>query len=330
MKAAIVGAGAIGGWMAGLLADAGWEVSLFARGTTLARLKAQGLCVRRGRNETTYRFAVSSNPEDLPRPGYVIVAVKGQSVPAVAPAVAALCGSETVVVPALNGVPWWFFQVPGVPLSGTRLESVDPDGAVSGAIAFARVLGCVVHASAWTPEPGVVEVNKTDSLIFGEPDGKTSARCAALCAAFEGSEVRPVASERIRHDIWTKLWGNMSMNPLSVLARAETATLLADPDVRGLIARLMLEMQGLGNRIGLPIGMTPEERMALTARLGSFKTSMLRDAEAGRPLEIDPLLGAVVEIADRLGEDVPFMRGVLGLLRLHAQAIAARSRATGL
>jgi len=323
MKAVIVGAGAIGGWMAGLLADVGWEVSLFARGATRAALQARGLRIRRGQNEKIYRLPASDDPAALGRPDYVIVAVKGQSVPAVAPAIARLCGPDTTVVPALNGIPWWFFAVPGVPQSGMRLETVDPGGAVSRAIDFAHVLGCVVHASAWTPEPGLVEVNKTDMLIFGEPDGGTSGRCAKLCAAFEKSEVRPVASERIRHDIWTKLWGNMSMNPLSVLARAETAAMLTDPDVRGLITRLMLEMQGLGDRIGLPIGMTPEDRMALTARLGSFKTSMLRDAEAGRPLEIDPLLGAVVEIAERLGEDVPFMRGVLGLLRLRAQAIGA-------
>lgn len=323
MKAAIAGAGAIGGWMAGSLAEAGWEVSLLARGATLANLKKHGLRLRCGADEKIYKLPASDKPEDLPRPDYVVVAVKGQSIPEIAPAVAALCGKETHVVPAVNGIPWWFFQVPGVPLAGTRLETVDPGGLVSREIDVARVIGCVVHVSAWTPEPGLIAVNRADRLIFGEPDGRTTSRSAAFAAAFEGSGVKAVVSPHIRRDVWSKLWGNTSMNPLSVLTRSGTAEMIADPDVRGLIAAMMGEMQRLGAKIGLPLSMTPEDRMAVTARLGSVKTSMLYDAEAGRPLEIGPLLGAVVEVADRLGEPVPFMRAVLGLVRLYASSQAA-------
>lgn len=318
MKATIVGAGAIGGWMAGLLADAGWTVSLLARGATLANLQTHGLRIRRGADEKTYRLPVGGAAQDFSPPDYILIAVKGQDMPRIAATVRALCGPNTVVVPALNGIPWWFFQTPGVPLSGIALDSVDPGGAVSREIEFHRVVGCVVHASTWTPEPGVVVVNQADKLIFGEPGGGESARCAALCAAFERSAVLPVASGEIRHDIWTKLWGNMSMNPLSVLTLAGTAAMLADPDVRALIAAMMREMQALGARIGLPIEMTPDARMALTAKLGDFKTSMLRDLEMGRSLEIAPLIGAVAEIAEHVGEAVPNICGILGLLRLRA------------
>lgn len=321
MKATIVGAGAIGGWMAVVLIEAGWEVSLLARGATLAALKAHGLRIRRKGVETTHRPHVGSDPRDLPQADYIILAVKGHDVPSVAPSVAALCGPQTTVVPALNGIPWWFFEVPGVPLAGTVLESVDPGGAASRAIAFHRVLGCVVHASTWSPEPGVVTVNQTDRLIFGEPDGRTSGRCAALCAAFKGSDVEAVASAEIRHAIWNKLWGNMSMNPISVLTQSGMSAMLADPDVRALIAAMMGEMQALGVRIGLPLDATPEARIAVAARLGDFKTSMLRDLESGRALEIGPLIGAVAEIAERVGVAVPHILAVLGLLRLRALQI---------
>jgi 2-dehydropantoate 2-reductase len=314
MKATIIGAGAIGGWMAGLLSDAGWDVSLLARGATLATIRDQGLRLRRGEEEKRYRLAASDDPAALPKPDYAIVAVKGHNVPEIAPALSAMCGPDTAVVTALNGIPWWFFQVPGVPLSGLVLESVDPGGIVARAIPIACVIGCVVHASAWTPEPGIVELNKADMLVFGEPDGGRSARCVALCTAFQGCEAKAVESTQIRHDIWLKLWGNMSMNPLSVLAEAQTDAILDDPELRALVAAMMTEMQALGEKVGLPIEMAPEERMAVTRRLGSFKTSMLRDWEAGRPLEIAPLLGALVETASRVDAPMPFTRSVLDLI----------------
>lgn len=318
MKVCVVGAGAVGGWIAGMLVRAGTDVSLFARGETLAALRADGLRVRRREAEDVYRLAVSADPAALGQPDAVIVAVKGQNIPAVAPAIEKLLGPDTTVIPAINGIPWWFFQVPGVPLSGLSLSAVDPDGMTARAIAPERVIGCVVHASAWTPRPGVVEVQGEDRLIFGEPDGVPSQRCGDLAAAFGESPVRVVVSEHIRHDIWAKLWGNMTMNPLSVLTGATTTRMLSDPGVRGLVRAMMLEMQDLGTVIGLPIAMTPEERMAVTIRLGDIKTSMLRDWEAGRDIEIGPLLGALAEIAGRAGQPAPHLHAVLGLLRLRA------------
>ncbi len=318
MKICVIGAGAIGGWIAGLLAEAGAEVSLFARGATLAALKAEGLRVRRGGTQTVYRLPAEDDAAKLEKPDAVIVAVKGQAIPALAPAVARLLRDDTIVVPAVNGIPWWFFQPPGVPLSGLSLSSVDPDGALSRAIAPERVIGCVVHASAWMPEPGVVAVQGEDRLIFGEPGGAPSARVRALADAFGQGPVKLVVSDAIRRDIWTKLWGNMTMNPLSVLTGATTKRMLSDPDVRALVRAMMLEMQQLGGAIGLPIAMTPDERMDVTLRLGDIKTSMLRDWEAGREIELAPILGALAEIAGHAGRDAPYLHAVLGLLRLRA------------
>jgi 2-dehydropantoate 2-reductase len=319
MRACIAGAGAIGGWIAGLLADAGAEVSLFARGATLEALRRNGLRVRRGGKETVHRLTVSNDTAELGQQDCVFAAVKGQAMPNVAPTVAALCGIETIVVPALNGIPWWYFQIAGVPLSGTALSSVDPDGVTARSIARERVVGCVVHASAWAPEPGLIDVQGEDRLILGEPDGRASPRVQKLAAAFGQSPVKVVASETIRRDIWTKLWGNMTMNPLSVLTGATTMAMLSDPDVRGLIKAMMLEMQDIGTAIGLPIAMTPEERMEVTRRLGDIKTSMLRDWEAGREIELAPILGALAEIAGHAGRPAPYLHAVLGLVRLRAR-----------
>jgi 2-dehydropantoate 2-reductase len=321
MKACIIGAGAIGGWIAGLLAEQGVEVLLLARGQTLARLETHGLRIRRAGAETAYRLAASENAARLGKPDCVIVAVKAQNLPEIAPAIETLLGADTAVVPAINGIPWWFFQSANVPLSGTQLKSVDPAGVLARAIAPERVIGCVVHASAWTPEPAVVEVQGEDRLLFGEPSGALSPRCRALADAIGTAHVKPVVSDNIRRDIWTKLWGNMTMNPLSVLTGATTAQMLDNADVRALVRVMMEEMKALGAKIGLPLAMTPDERMAVTRRLGDIKTSMLRDAEAGRPLEIDPILGALVEIADVEKEPAPFIRAVYGLSRVRAQAM---------
>lgn len=319
MKVCVIGAGAIGGWMAGLLAEAGNDVSLFARGDTLTALKANGLKVRRRDKEQVYSLRASSDPGDLGTQDAVIIAVKGQTVPAIALTVKALSGENTLVVPAINGIPWWFFQVKGVPQSGFALSSVDPTGETAKAIAPPRVIGCVVHASAWTPQPGIVEVNGEDKLILGEPDGSKSARVEAFVAAF-GKPAAPqmVVSDNIRRDIWLKLWGNMTMNPLSVLTGATTLQMLSDPDVRALVRAMMIEMQEIGTKIGLPIPLTPEDRMEITRKLGDIKTSMLRDWEAGRELEIAPILGVLTEIAQRIDSPAPFLHAVLGLLQLRA------------
>ncbi len=321
MKVVVAGIGAIGGWMAALLAESGADVSLLARGATLAGLNAKGLRIRRrGGEEKVFRLRAGDDPATLGKPDYIVIATKGHDIPALAPALAEMLGPDTALVPAINGIPWWFFQVPGVPLSGTALQSVDPGGAVARAIPARHVIGCVVHASAWSPEPGVVEVQGEDKLIFGEPDGAARARTGRFAAAIPKARIEAAMSENIRLNIWTKLWGNMTMNPLSVLTGATTDVMLADGDVRALIRAMMEEMKALGAQIGLPLSLSPDERMAITRRLGPIKTSMLRDWEAHRPLEVGPILGALVEIADRLKAPAPNLRAVLGLLRLRVAA----------
>jgi 2-dehydropantoate 2-reductase len=319
MKICVIGAGAIGGWMTGLLAEAGNDVSLLARGETLAILKENGLKVRRKGKEQIYRLAVSAHAAALGEQDAVIIAVKGQGVPSIAVSAQTMMGEHGMVIPAVNGIPWWFFQMPGVPHSGFALSSVDPHGETAKAIASKRVLGCVVHASAWTPQPGVVEVNGEDKLIFGEPDGAKSPRLETFAAAFGKPALPIVVSDNIRRDIWLKLWGNMTMNPLSVLTGATTLRMISEPDVTALVREMMLEMKRIGEKIGLPIPLEPEDRMAITRKLGDIKTSMLRDWEAGRALEIDPILGVLAEIAKRVEEPAPFLHAVLGLLRLRAE-----------
>lgn len=321
MNVCIIGVGAIGGWLAGAFADVGADVSLFARGATLEALNANGLRVRRGEMEKIYRLPAGEDPTALPKPDVIVIATKGQSVGAAAPAVAAMCGEGTIVIPALNGIPWWFFRVPGVALEGTSLSSVDADGGIARTIDTGRVVGCVVHASAAVQAPGLIVVKGEDKLLLGEPDGTLSPRVSALCDLLKASPVNPQASGHIRHDIWTKLWGNMTMNPLSVLTGAGTGAMLDNPDMRALIASMMLEMQSMGSKIGLPLAMTPDDRMALTRKLGDFKTSMLQDALAGRPLETGPILGALVEIADRLNEPAPFIRAVHAMMRVREAAL---------
>jgi 2-dehydropantoate 2-reductase len=320
-SAAIVGAGAIGGWMAALLHDAGWEVKLLARGATLQTLRADGLVYEAGGERRALRLQASDDAAALGPADYVVVTLKGQALPDVAPRLAPLVGPDTAIVSAMNGVPWWFLDRFGGPLAGRALDSVDPGGRLKALYPVERVIGAVVHASAVAEAPGVIRLVGADKLTFGEPDGASTPRLARLAAAFRTAGMKTLESGDIRLDIWAKLWGNMCMNPLSALTRATTGRMLDDPEVNRLCVEMMGEMAAVGSDLGLDLGMTPVERMAVTRKLGDFKTSMLRDAEAGRALEIDGLLGVLVEMADSLGRPVPFLRAVYGMTRVLSKAI---------
>lgn len=318
MRVAIVGAGAIGGWMAASLADAGWCVSVLARGPTLNILRTDGLRLCSDGGERTYRLTVSESGAELGVQDYVILAVKGYDLPTVVPKIAPMLQPDTVIVTAMNGLPWWFTNgIEGLE-SREPLTSIDPAGEIAEALGSHRILGCVIHASAQRRSPGVVDLVKADRLTFGAPDGGSSPEVEQLAAGFAASGVDARVSTDIRREIWMKLWGNVTMNPLSVLTGATTARMLDDPDVAGLCLSMMQEMARVGEKIGLSLPISARERMTVTRRLGDFKTSMLQDYEAGRRLEIAPLLGAVVELAERLDEPVPFMRAALGLVRLRA------------
>lgn len=324
MKICIVGAGAIGGWLGAYLGQAlGAELSLsaLARGATLAALRQHGLRLDTPAGERiSVALNASDRPEDLGPQDLIVVAVKGPALATVAPAVAALLGPETRVLVAMNGVPWWFFDGLAGPCQGLQLESVDPGGVVRALIPSERVVGAVVHASCATPEPGLVRHVMGMGLILGVPEGGRPAHVEQLTALLQRAGFNATLSDCLQRDIWFKLWGNMTMNPISALTGATCDRILDDELVRGFVTNVMREAAEIGARIGCPVDQTPEQRHAVTRKLGAFKTSMLQDVEAGRTIELQALVGAVREIAQHVGLATPFTDAMLGLTRLMAQS----------
>ena len=317
MKVAIVGLGAVGGLIAARMANAGHAVSALARGETLAKVLERGLVVESAELRTVARIAVSDDAKALGPQELVVVALKAPALAAVAPQLAALLDDTTIVLPAMNGVPWWF--MPAAAPAEPPLDSVDPGGRLLAALPVARVLGCVVHLSASCPEPGLVRHGFGERLIVGEPAGGDSARVRAVCAALAEAGFEAEASADVRREVWYKLWGNMTMNPVSALTGAESNAILDDPLVHAFMMRTMAEAATIGERIGCPIAQSGEERMALARKLGNFKTSMLQDALAGRSIELDALVTAVHEIGVRVGVATPNIGALLGLTRLMAR-----------
>ncbi|MFD0669404.1 2-dehydropantoate 2-reductase [Ramlibacter sp. MAHUQ-53] len=319
MKVCIYGAGAIGGWIGARLARADCAVSVVARGATLEALRAQGLRLASGGETLAVPVQASEDPADLGPQDLVVVAVKAPAMAAVARRIAPLLGPDTLVLTAMNGVPWWFFEGFGGALAGARLESVDPGGEIARHIPARHVVGCVVHASCSLREPGFVQHHFGNGLIVGEPSGEKTGRVQELAALLQRAGFEATLSEQIQKDAWYKLWGNMTVNPVSAITGATTDRIMADPLVRDFISRAMLEAREIGARIGIPITQAPEDRHEVTKKLGAFKTSMLQDVEAGRPVELDALVSVVREIGQRTGVPTPTIDALLGLARLHAQ-----------
>ncbi|MGZ5265675.1 MAG: 2-dehydropantoate 2-reductase [Caldimonas sp.] len=317
MRVAVVGLGAVGGLVAARMAGAGHEVSALARGETLARVRERGLIVESAGGRVSARFAVSDDPATLGPQELVVIALKAPALAAVAPRLGPLVGASTIVLPAMNGVPWWFMAAaaPGEP----PLASVDPGGRLLAQLPLARVLGCVVHLAASCPEPGVVRHGFGERLIVGEPAGGDSPRVQAVCAALAEAGFQAEPSADVRRDVWYKLWGNMTMNPVSALTGATSDAILDDPLVHAFMMRAMAEAAAIGERIGCPIAQSGEERMGLARQLGSFRTSMLQDTIAHRPIELDALVSSVHEIGARVGVATPNIGALLGLTRLMAR-----------
>lgn len=316
MKVCIVGAGAIGGFIGTRLARAGEaQVSALARGATLQALRTQGWRLRQGGELLQAPATASDDPAALGVQELVVVAMKGQALPAFAPRLAPLLGRDTVVLPAMNGVPWWFGR--GVAALGDApLQSVDPGGVVGRSIAYEHVLGCVVHASTATSEPGLVEHRMGQGLIVGEPAGDLSERVQRVVALLQSAGFDATASANIRQDIWYKLWGNLTINPVTAITGATTDRVLDDPLVRAFCSAAMREAAAIGERLGCAIAQSPEDRHAITRKLGAFRSSMLQDVQAGRAIELDAIVGVVHEIATGLGVDSPNIDALLGLTRL--------------
>jgi 2-dehydropantoate 2-reductase len=319
MKVCIYGAGAIGGWLGVKLGQAGCDIGVVARGATLAALKAHGLRLQQGGETHQVTVQAGAEPADLGVQDLVVVAVKAPAMTDVAKAIRPLLGPQTIVLTAMNGVPWWFFEGFGGSYAGTRLKAVDPDGSIAEAIPARHIVGCVVHASCSLREPGFVQHHFGQKLIIGEPSGEKTARVQQLAALLEKAGFETVLSEQIQKDAWYKLWGNMTVNPVSAMTGATTDLILNDDLVRGFISAVMLEAREIGARVGIPIAQQPEDRHQVTRKLGAFKTSMLQDVEAGKPVEIDALVTVVKEMGTLTGVPTPFTDALLGLSRLHAR-----------
>jgi 2-dehydropantoate 2-reductase len=317
-RVCVVGAGAIGTFIGTGLARSGSEVSALARGRTAAALRAHGFRFEENGVVLTVPVRVEEDTALLGPHDLVVLAVKGPSLPGLADAVRPLLDDDTVVLTAMNGVPWWFFHGLDGPHEGAAVQAVDPDGRIAAAIPVRHVIGCVVHATCSVREPGLVRHGFGRGLIIGEPRGGASGRVSALADRLTAAGFETTVSKRIQADVWYKLWGNMTMNPMSALTGATCDRLLDDPLLDRFTLAIMAEAAAIGERIGCPIPQSGEERNAVTRKLGAFKTSMLQDVEAGKPLEIDGLLTAVSEIGRRVNVPTPSTDALLGLIRVFA------------
>ncbi len=319
-RACVVGAGAIGGFLGTRLAAAGEvAVSALARGATLTALRDHGWRLEEAGAQVRAPAALASDdPDELGPQDLVILAVKGPALPALAPTLKPLIGPKTWLLPAMNGVPWWFGS--GIAALGNApLESIDPGGGIAASLPYEQVIGCVVHASVGVRAPGVAVHVRGRGLILGEAAGGESARVRTVAQLLGQAGFEVTCSPRIRYDIWYKLWGNMTMNPFSALTGATMDRILDDELVSEFSAAAMREAARIGARIGCAVLESPQDRQAVTRRLGAVKTSMLQDVEAGRPLELDALVGAVREIGARIGVATPMIDAIFGLTRLYGR-----------
>jgi 2-dehydropantoate 2-reductase len=316
----IVGAGSIGGWIGAKLSRcAGVQLSVFARGQTLSALQSDGLQLRMAPAQLQTQVIASNDAAALGSQDLVILAVKAPAVRDVAAQITPLLGQHTLLLSAMNGVPWWFFDGFGGSLHGQRLQSIDADGRIAAHLPSQHIIGSVVHASCSVISPGVIQHHFGNSLIIGEPSGQRTARVQALLALLQEAGFDATLSPQIQKDIWYKLWGNMTVNPISAITGATTDKVLGDDLLRGFISAVMLEAKAIGEQLGIPIAQQPEDRHQVTLKLGAFKTSMLQDVEAGRAVELDALVSAVREIGHRCQIPTPFTDALLGLSRVHAR-----------
>ena len=320
MKICVFGAGAIGGYMGVKLAQAGADLSLVARGPHLAAMKANGLkLIEEGGEETVVQVTASDNPADLGEQDYVIVTLKAHSVPPVVDKMKPLIGPNTTIVSGVNGVPWWYFHKLGGEYEGTRLQSVDPGNVQWDGFGPDRVLGCVVYPAAEVIEPGVVKHIEGNRFSLGEPDGSKSERAMALSKALSSAGLKAPVRPRLRDEIWVKLWGNLSFNPVSALTHATLDVLCTDPGTRAVARGMMVEAQEIAEKLGVKFPIDVDRRIDGGAAVGAHRTSMLQDLDQGRPMEIDALVGSVQELGKIVGVATPTIDTVLSLVQLRAK-----------
>src|SRR5438874_7146165 len=320
MRICVYGAGAIGGLMAAWLARSGQDVSVVARGAQLQAIQHHGLRVRSKGEVESFRIKSDADPAKLGTQDYVLVTVKAQSLTHVAESISPLLDKDTSVVTAMNGVPWWFFDRLKFGDGRERLESLDPGGKLSRAMPTGRIVGCVIHLAASTPEPGLISHNMGRKLIVGEPGGKNTARTQRLDDALKAGGFEVIVTDTIEKEFWVKLLGNVSFNPVSALTVSTADRLIQNPHVKAYMVNVMREVLAIGRAVGVDANIDPEARIDMARALGKFKTSMLQDMEAGKALEIDGLLAGTLEIARKAGVNAPCTETLFGLIKARAQA----------
>ncbi len=311
----IFGAGAIGGLIAAKFEASGTKVSVVARGPHMAAMRAHGLTLLSGGERVVAHPVLAEDPENLGPQDYLVLTLKAHSLAPALPVLRPLIGPSTTIVAAVNGIPWWYCYGLSAPFTDRRVRAVDPDGLLWDALPPSQTIGCIIYPAAEVSEPGVIVQSYGERFSLGEPDGTLSERVrhfsALLIAAGFKAPVRP----RLRDEIWIKLWGNMAFNPLSVLTAATLDILTTDPDTRPTVRAMMLEGQAVAEQLGVRFAIDVDRRIAGGAEVGRHRTSMLQDFERGRPLEIEALLGAVVELGEWVGQPTPLARAILGLVR---------------
>jgi 2-dehydropantoate 2-reductase len=320
MRFLIAGAGAIGAYLGARMAQAGFDVTLYARGPHLRAMQEHGVQVKGAEGDFVARPAITGSLEEVGPVDVVFLGVKAHGLPQLAPLLQPVIGPKTTVVSTQNGIPWWYFQGFGGEWEGMRLERVDPGGVITSAIEAHRVVGSIVYFSTEITAPGVIQHIEGNRISLGEPNGARSDRSRRIAEALIASGLRSPVTTRIRHEIWVKVLGNASLNPVSALTRATVAQMVRDPGVSSVIRSIMQEVEGVSRKLGMELPVSIDQRIAGAEKVGEHKTSMLQDLEAGRPMELEALVGAVVELGERVGLPMSQTRAVYSCVKLLAEA----------
>ncbi len=321
MKFLIAGAGAIGAYVGARMAHAGSDVTLFARGPHLRAMQERGVEVQSTEGDFIAHPRIAASLEDVGPVDVVFLAVKAHGLPQLAPHLAPVLGPDTTVVSLQNGIPWWYFQGFGGEWNGLRLERVDPGGVISAAVEARRVVGSIVYLATQITSPGVVRHIEGNRISLGEPDGSRSERIRSIAEAMIAAGLKCPVTTRLRHEIWVKLLGNASLNPVSALTRATIVQMVRDPGVGPVIRAIMEEVEAVSHKLGMELPITIDQRMAGAEKVGEHKTSMLQDLEAGRPMELEALVGAVVEVGERVGLPMTVSRTIYNCTKLLAKTV---------
>ncbi len=325
MRIAIAGAGAIGGYLGARLAKNGADVVLFARGAHLKAMQDRGLRVVSPDGDFEVTPQATGDLDAIGRVDVVFLGVKAHGLTTLAPQIGSLLGPDTVVVSTQNGIPWWYFQNYPGELNGLHLERVDPGGVIAKAIPPERVVGSLAYFSTDVAEPGVIHHTEGNRISFGEPDGTRSDRTRKIAEALISAGFRCPITTRVRHEIWVKLIGNVAFNPISALTGATLEAMARHPDVSRVVREIMHETEAVAAKLGIELPISIDQRMAGAEKVGAHKTSMLQDLEAGRPMELDPIVGAVVELGERLGVPMPSTRAVYASVKMLDEKRRARA-----